>query len=527
MSRHGRGGAILGAFGGTRRDFLHQFGLIGGSALLMGAMDSMELLAAAPAGRKPAWSGRPANARVVVLGAGVSGLAVAYELRKLGYEVQVLEARDRVGGVNHTVRRGTEETDLDGVHQRCDFDEGLYVNAGPWRIPHTHQAVIDYCRELGVALEVFVNENDASYLYFEGENFGQFSGKPVRLREIKADMRGFTSELLAKAIDQRALDVGMSPEDVERLVSYLVNEGYLDSADRVYRGGDARGGGEPYDVTQLLRSGFANRVRSVDASMTRPPVFQPVGGMDQFTAGFARAMPGVITLQAEVHQIRQTEDGVHIVWEDRRSGTRSEIQADYVVSCLPLTILRNLDVNLSSEMMEVVRNTNYSNASKIGLQMRRRFWEEDEGIYGGMTYSNLPIGQFAFPSNDYLTRKGVVLGYYGGSTVGGLREKTNPERIEHVLAQAGKVHPQLREEFENAYAVLWENVRYSEGAYASGGGGGGGGGAGAARLEQLRTPDGRIYIGCAAASTSAAWMEGAVSAAWAAVDSLHQRVLGQ
>jgi len=505
-----------GSGGVTRRDFLQRFGMVGGSALVMSAMSSMELLGAAPAGAKPRWSGR-ANARVIVLGAGVSGLTAAYELGKLGYDVQVLEARDRVGGVNHSVRGGTEETDLNGVQQRCDFEPGLYLNAGPWRIPHTHQAVIDYCRELGVPLEVFVNENDASYLYYEGESFGAFSGKPVRLREIKADMRGFTSEVLAKALNQGALDLPMTGEDLERFVNYLVNEGYLDSADRVYRGGNARGGGDTYDPVELLRSGFASRVRSVDASQTRPPVFQPIGGMDQFPVGFARALPGQITFRAEVQQIRQTEDGVRVVYENLATGFKRELQADYVISCLPLTILGELDVNLSSEMMQTVRGTTYSNASKIGLQMRRRFWEQDEGIYGGMTYTNLPLGQFAFPSNDYLTPKGIVLGYYGGSTVGQLGSKSNAERIEHVLSHASKVHPQLRDEFENGYSVLWENIRYSKGAYAGGGGG--------ARLEQLSRPDGRIFIGCAAASTSPAWMEGAVASGWQAVESLHQRAM--
>jgi len=48
----------------------------------------------------------------------LSGLAVGYELGKLGYDCRILEARDRVGGVSHTIRRGTEETDLDGRHQR-------------------------------------------------------------------------------------------------------------------------------------------------------------------------------------------------------------------------------------------------------------------------------------------------------------------------------------------------------------------------------------------------------------------------
>jgi monoamine oxidase len=82
----------------NRRTFLEQCGLVGGSTLAMTAMQSWDLMA--QAGPRPVLSGRPNGTRVVVLGAGVSGLTVAYELTKLGYRVQILEARDRVGGVN-------------------------------------------------------------------------------------------------------------------------------------------------------------------------------------------------------------------------------------------------------------------------------------------------------------------------------------------------------------------------------------------------------------------------------------------
>jgi len=487
---------------------------------MLGTMQAWDLSGAAPAGPRPRLQGRVREGRVIILGAGLSGLAVGYELGKLGYDYRILEARDRVGGVGQTVRRGTEEADLDGRHQRCDFDEGQYFNAGPWRIPHIHTAVMDYCRELGVQLEIFVNETDSSYLYYEGDNLGPLSGRRVRLREVKADLRGQTSEILAKALDQGDLDLPMTEEDRDRFLSYMMGEGYLSSDDRIYRAGAARGSEEdPYGIEALLQAGFGSRVRSVDTSLTRPPVFQPVGGMDQLPAAFARVMPGRITLDAEVRRIRQTEDEVRVVYVDRHTGAETEVVGDYLVSCLPLSVLSGIDVNLSDEMMETVRSTPYNTAAKIGLQMRRRFWEEDDGIYGGPTYTNLPLGQFAFPSNGYLGEKGVVLGFYGNGSIAGLVDQSNEERIAHVLDTAGRIHPQVRDEFETGYCQFWERVRYSEGAYAGGGGGG--------RVERLRTPDNRIFIGCAAASTAPAWMEGAFSAAWSAVETLHERAMNE
>src|SRR5881394_2658649 len=119
-----------GPFPLTRRGFLEQFGLVGGSALVMSAMRSWDLMA--QAGPRPMLSGRANGAKVIILGAGVSGMTVGYELGKLGYSVRLLEARDRVGGVNWTLRRGATHTEIGaGETQVCNFDEGLYHNGGP------------------------------------------------------------------------------------------------------------------------------------------------------------------------------------------------------------------------------------------------------------------------------------------------------------------------------------------------------------------------------------------------------------
>ena len=228
--------------GMTRREFLQRIGVLGGSTAVFDAMNALDLMAA-PDGSRPVWTGRPANARVIVLGAGLSGLATTYELNKLGYDVQILEARNRVGGVNHSIRRGTRETEKTGETQVCNFDEGLYVNGGPWRIPHSHAPTLQYCKELNVPLQVFINEHDASFIYNEDPSIGPLSGKRLRLREVKADMRGYSAELLSKALSQDLLDLPLSEEDGERMLSYLVGEGYLDSADRrVYIGCAATSG---------------------------------------------------------------------------------------------------------------------------------------------------------------------------------------------------------------------------------------------------------------------------------------------
>ena len=75
----------------------------------------------------------------------------------------------------------------------------------------------------------------------------------------------------------------------------------------------------------------------------------------------------------------------------------------------------------------------------------------------------------------------------------------------------------MREEFENAYAIWWDKVPYSLGAY--------GRTPPPERLQQLSQADGRIYLGSAGASSQPAWIEGGIQSAWRSVEALHERVM--
>lgn len=505
----------------TRRRFLEQIGAIGGSSLVMSAMSSWDLMAGS-AGQKPELSGRPAKAKVLVLGGGLSGLVTAYELGKLGYDFQVLEARERVGGLQWTVRKGATHTEPGGDRQVCTFDEGQYLNVGPWRIPHSHHAVLNYCKELDVPLQVFLNESDASYFFYEGNAAGALSNRRIRLREVKADLAGQVNELLIKAIDQQKLDLALTPDDQKRLTSYLVSQGYLDSTTRTYKAFANRGEGDPYQLAQLLQAGFGNRLRSVPAieGTTAAPMFQPIGGMDQISKSFQRAIgPKRITFNAEIQSVHQSDTGVKVVYLDTKSGKKVETSADFVVVSMPLNIVAGLDINVSAEMMNAIKAVPYSNSAKVGLAMKRRFWEEDDGIYGGHLYSNLPLGEFSYPSNDYWTKKGVLLGLYANGPIGTLLDQPVAARIEHVLTHATKVHPQIRAEFQSAYAVWWKKVPYNLGGYATG--------RNEARRQQLSKVDNRILIGSAAVTPHSEpdWQEGAVSAGWQALQLVHERAM--
>src|SRR5579862_7896919 len=201
----------------SRRDLLSLIGAVSGSAAMYHAMTSLGFASDSGYKGPPKLAGDPKGASVLILGAGLAGMTAALELRKAGYKVQILEFNGRAGGRNWTLRGGDSFTELGGFKQTCEFEEGLYINPGPWRIPYHHRALLDYCRRLNVALEPFVQLNHNAYLH----GARAFGGKPQRIRSIKADFQGQVSELLAKVTQQGKLDEAVSKEDQEILLQSL------------------------------------------------------------------------------------------------------------------------------------------------------------------------------------------------------------------------------------------------------------------------------------------------------------------
>src|SRR5688572_2100390 len=140
----------------TRRAFLERLGAVGGCSAVYLGMEAMGLLNASPASAEPFELPRQAgNGRsVVILGAGIAGLVSAYELKRAGWDVTVLEARDRIGGRVWTVRNGERIVQNGRPDQIARFSDGLYLNAGAARIPAAHRTILGYAKDLGVPLEV-------------------------------------------------------------------------------------------------------------------------------------------------------------------------------------------------------------------------------------------------------------------------------------------------------------------------------------------------------------------------------------
>src|SRR5258707_9411866 len=344
----------------SRRDLLSVIGAVSGSAAMYHAMTSLGF--ASDSGYKGPikLEGDPKGASVLILGAGLAGMTAALELRKAGYKVQILEFNSRPGGRNWTLRGGDSFTELGGATQTCGFEDGLYFNPGPWRIPYHHRAVLDYCKRLGVTLEPFIQLNHNALLHASNA----FDGKPQRIRDIKTDFQGHVSELLAKVTQQSKLDEAVSVEDREILLQALRSWGALDenyaykanliSAD--YRGyaRDPGGGldaapvaGEPIKLADILQSQLWRYLRNFSLHQFQTTMFQPVGGMDMIGKPFAREVGDLIRYDAKVTRIHQNDGGVTVGYVDAKApATPQTAKADWCVCTIPLSILNQIQIDV-------------------------------------------------------------------------------------------------------------------------------------------------------------------------------------
>src|SRR6202050_2841336 len=208
----------------SRRSLFRMIGAVAGSAVMYEAMSELGFAGESGYSGPIELTGHVKGTSVLILGAGLAGMCAAYELRKAGYRVQILEYNNRPGGRNWSLYGGDTYTELGGFTQQVQFAPGLYLNPGPWRISHHHLGMLDYCKRLKVPLEPFVQVNYAAYVH----SSKAFGGKPQRYREVQADFNGHVAELLAKAANQSQLDQAVTREDREILLEAMREWGALD-----------------------------------------------------------------------------------------------------------------------------------------------------------------------------------------------------------------------------------------------------------------------------------------------------------
>ena len=381
-----------------------------------------------------------------------------------------------------------------------------------------------------------MNANPDAFVYREraADATGPLTGRPVRRRAAKADLNGYVSELLAKAVDQGALDKELDASDREAMLTYLRSTGVLLPND-TYAGSSSRGYAEvptaandagmldpPYDLGALLASGLGPTFSFEQEWDQAMPMFQPVGGMDQLPRALADAVRGPIRYGAKVTRIEVGADGVSVDYTDG-SGTAKTTRAAYAVCTVPPSVLAGIESNLASDVTSAIAEVQTLPVGKMGLEFGRRFWEDDDRILGGVTETNLDIGSILYPSYGFHGEDGgVVIGYYTFADAAAALAAMSPADRERVaVAQGLKIHgAAYRDELLSSFSVHWDQQPFTRGGWALWPDR-----AGSTAYQTLLKPAERLYFAGDHLSYVTAWQHGAFESARYVVTELHRRVL--
>jgi monoamine oxidase len=509
----------------SRRDFLMRVGQAGGYGAAFATMQSLGMMPMKAEALMPigAAAGSGKGVKVVVLGGGIGGLVSAYELKKLGYEVTVLEARERPGGRNWTGRDGTKVEFVDGTTQTIRWEEGNYQNMGPARLPSIHVTMLGYCRELGVPLEVEINTSRSSLLQNDKAN----GGAVVVQRKAMNDTRGHVSELLSKCIARGGLDADITKEDRERMMSFLSFYGPLDKSG-AYVGSDRAGlktmpgAGKqvevvevPLDMHMLLDENFWYPMLYEELLDWQATMMQPVGGMDRIPYAFAKALGETVQYGSPVTEIRKTAAGVRVSYTQK--GAAKQIEAAYCICALPFPLLKKIPNDLSEPFKKVVDESTMGAAYKLAWESKR-FWETDYNIYGGLSFLAQGPSPVWYPSSRLMHPTGIVAAGYGDDSDVGFATMAMEDRYAASRASVEKLHPGHGKDLKNPVYCGWKHVVWNEGSWVNSYGGGPGG------YDTIIEADGPIYMVGDMVSHIVGWQEGAALSARRAVGMIADKV---
>ncbi|MEF8794976.1 MAG: NAD(P)/FAD-dependent oxidoreductase [Salinivenus sp.] len=483
----------------SRREFIQGLGALGLAAPLAGSPIGRLLSETEPPPeeRSPLPKRPPGSLQneVLVIGAGLAGLAAAWELEEAGHEVTVLEARSRPGGRVQTLRD--------------PFAGDLYAEAGAMYFHEkTYPEALRYIDALGLE-RTSVPELAVGLFHLNGKRFsaGPDVEWPYDLRE---EERGFGPFGLMKKYL-----IGPLPTEISRPEAW--NQPPLSTLDEQSLAEYMREQGASPGAVKLIADIFAafgptDRTSTLSAALTQVALFflgDPfvlTGGNDHLPRAMADQLNANVRYGVEVTSLQGTGDGVEVRAE--RAGQGETYEADRAICTVPLGVLGDLTIEpeIPAEKRSAIQQMPYTGATLTFVQVDRAFWRE-EGVTGS-AFTDLsieavyrqPFGDVPEPDD-----RAILEGYAKDEVAS--RQAGRPEEkvIRRVLRHMEKVHPGLREHVEGTALKAWENDPYAQGHWSWPGPGDVTG-----HLEALREPHGRIHFAGEHTSVLRATMEGAL-----------------
>lgn len=427
----------------TRRRLL-RLGAAGAGCVVAGGLPHA-LLGAIPSGHPP----------VLIVGAGLAGLAAALELDAMGVDSIVLEAREQPGGRVRTARK--------------PLSDGLYADLGPWRIAAEHEETRDWARRLGLSLiDIGVEDHDLVYL-LRGRRFDAEAAArdpalfPYRVapdeRQLgpaglwercfgpytERDLDPFGAEWPADvaALDELSLGdffraCGLSPEAFELV------------ADAV-------------QIRPFLHTAFLSNLRE-ELHGFEGGFFAVAGGNDQLPSRMAARLGDRVRYGCEV--VRVERGGARPAVVFRRDGAVERFEAERLVLAVPFSVLREIEVDppFSEGKRRAIAELNYEGATKVLIESRDAAWRSFRPGAIHEYRTDLPLHQVRAQRHPWAEDRGLAVVYAMGK-VPEYERLSRSELERAVIDDLRRARLVPLGEVAAVLSIHWLDEPYARGAY--------------------------------------------------------------
>jgi monoamine oxidase len=386
---------------------------------------------------------RAAAGRVVVVGAGFSGLAAAHELRAAGYDVTMVEARNRVGGRVLSFR---------------DMVAGKTVEGGAELVGSNHPAWVSYKERFGLEFLDVTEDEDAEFpIVLNGrrltsdESDALWPEMEKALSAMNADAARVTDPVRpwttpgADALDRRSLASWIQALDASPLAktgidTLMTADNGVETAWQSYLGN-----------LSMVKGGGLERF------WTESEVFRCKGGNQQLAEQLAAAVGRErIRIRTIVRSIAVRDANVRIGLADG-----STLEAEHVVLTAPSRVWNKIAIDppLPGTLVPQMGSN-----TKMLIAVRRRFWRDAELAPDLLTDG--PV-QLTWEGTDNQPGAGAVMvAFAGGSAAEQTREWRPAERIDRYLRELEPVYRAIRPNFVKARFMDWPSDAWTKGAYS-------------------------------------------------------------
>ena len=429
---------------------------------------------------------------VVVVGAGLAGLAAARKLTAEGIDCVVLEARDRVGGrtLNHSI------------------GDGKIVEVGGQWVGPTQTRVLELMRELG--LESFPTYDKGEHvLEYEGA-LNRYTGTIPKLsKRLLADFGQAQWKLDRMARKVPADAPWTAPKakdwDSQTLWSWMRRNVYTQGArDALSLGVEAVWAAQPEDLSLLHVLFYISSAGGLDALWDTEGGAQDsrvIGGSQLISIRMAEELGDRVVLDAPVRRIVHSSDKVTV------HSDEIEVEARRAIVALPPTLTCRIayDPPMPALRDQLTQRIPQGAVIKCMAMYERPFWR-DQGLTGQATSIEGPV-KLTFDNSPPDGSPGVLLGFLEGTQARTLGAWQPERRREAVIECFTRLFGREAQSPLDYVDKSWADEEWTRGCY---------GcymptGAWTAYGPQLRDPVGPIHwAGAETATVWSGYMDGAV-----------------